>query len=65
VDGLIKVHHKDCGGHVGYIKDDNKPKSDTENFWYLNMTHPNPCDKIRLGCLKCGGYITRRRELTL
>ena len=65
MDGLIKLYHKLCDGHVGYILDADLPKSDFSNFRFLNMKATGNCCFQKLGCIKCGKYIKSPRELTI
>jgi len=65
MDGLIKVYHKRCGGHIGWIKDRTALRSDSSNFYLLNMTHPIPSEMVKIGCLTCGKYVTSRDAMTI
>ena len=65
MDELTRVYHRDCGGHVGYIKDRSLAKNNSMNFYLLNMRHPNSFEKLRIECKKCGKHIIDTKELTL
>lgn len=65
MDELTKIYHKDCGGHVGYVKDVYAIKKDRMNFYLLNMQHPDCMCYLHLGCAKCGKYIDSTNNLTL
>lgn len=54
---LTKVYHIKCGGHVGYVADSSKKKSNVDNFYFLDGTHPRGCDTVAVHCQKCGETI--------
>lgn len=65
MDELTRVYHRDCGGHVGYVKDVYGLKTDRMNFYLLNKRHPDCMCDLHLGCSKCNKYINNTKELTL
>lgn len=62
---LTKVYHLGCGGHVGYVADTSKSKRDTENFYFLDGSHPEEHYKIRIPCTKCKQNITKIVDIVL
>ena len=62
---LTKVYHRGCGLHVGYVDDTSKTKRDTENFYFLDGSHPKGCDKVCIACPKCGKNINAIGDIVL
>lgn len=60
---MIKVIHRGCGGHVGYIEDRRKLKIDTTNFYFLDGSKPHKTDKKAIPCNKCGKTIVNLGDL--
>ena len=63
--GLIKVYHRGCGGHIGYVADTKKSKKDIDNFYLLDGSHPERIDAVCVYCGKCNKNIIRRSEMVL
>lgn len=62
---LTKVYHRECGGHVGYVADTNKAKKDTDNFYFLDGSHPKGCENVCVPCAKCGKDIKYMGDVVL
>lgn len=60
---LNKVYHRGCGGHVGYIADASKLKTDSTNFYFLDGLQPKKYDKKAIPCNKCGNTIVHLGDL--
>ena len=63
--GLTKVYHRGCGGHIGYVAEISKSKSDTSNFYFLDGSHPKGCDLISLPCKRCEKSVKRLGNMVL
>lgn len=62
---LTPVYHRGCGWHVGYVADISKLKRDSNNFYFLDGSHPGTHDKKCIPCAKCKKNITTTGDIIL